>query len=96
MLFLTFLLVNVYTTFDFRPTFFKSWNLAGKRDAVVLVTGGCGYVGTHTVVRLLEGNVDVVVIDNMATLEPSPINGTSIQDYLMQLFVSRPFKKCVE
>ncbi|KZS19294.1 UDP-glucose 4-epimerase [Daphnia magna] len=35
-------------------------------SVVVLVTGGCGYVGTHTVVRLLEQNVQVVVVDNVA------------------------------
>lgn len=34
-------------------------------SVVVLVTGGCGYVGTHTVVRLLEQNVQVVVVDNV-------------------------------
>ena len=33
---------------------------------VVLVTGGCGYVGTHTVLQLLEQNVHVVVVDNLA------------------------------
>ncbi|KAL1115305.1 hypothetical protein AAG570_007336 [Ranatra chinensis] len=32
----------------------------------VLVTGGAGYVGSHTVVKLLEGGYDVVVVDNMS------------------------------
>jgi UDP-glucose 4-epimerase len=31
----------------------------------VLVTGGCGYIGTHTLVCLLEQNYSVVVIDNL-------------------------------
>jgi len=31
----------------------------------ILVTGGAGYVGSHTVVTLLENNYDVFVIDNM-------------------------------
>ena len=30
----------------------------------ILVTGGAGYIGTHTVVNLLEENYDVIVIDN--------------------------------
>lgn len=32
----------------------------------VLVTGGTGYIGSHTVVELLEFGYDVVVVDNLA------------------------------
>lgn len=31
----------------------------------VLVTGGAGYIGSHTIVCLLENNFDVVVVDNL-------------------------------
>lgn len=31
----------------------------------ILVTGGAGYIGSHTCVELLEKNYDVVVIDNL-------------------------------
>lgn len=31
----------------------------------ILVTGGCGYIGTHTIVCLLEQNYSVVVVDNL-------------------------------
>lgn len=31
----------------------------------ILVTGGCGYIGSHTVLRLLEEGQDVVVVDNL-------------------------------
>ncbi|KAJ3333124.1 hypothetical protein HDU93_008791 [Gonapodya sp. JEL0774] len=31
----------------------------------ILVTGGCGYIGTHTVVELLEQNFDVVIVDDL-------------------------------
>jgi len=31
----------------------------------ILVTGGCGYIGSHTVLRLLEEGYDVVVIDSL-------------------------------
>ena len=31
----------------------------------VLVTGGCGYIGSHTIVCLLEQGYNVVVVDNL-------------------------------
>ena len=31
----------------------------------VLVTGGAGYIGSHTCVELLESGHDVVVVDNL-------------------------------
>ena len=32
----------------------------------ILVTGGTGYIGSHTSVQLLENNYDVVIIDNFS------------------------------
>lgn len=32
----------------------------------ILVTGGCGYIGSHTVVELLELGQDVVIIDDLS------------------------------
>ena len=32
----------------------------------ILVTGGTGYIGSHTVVELLNLNYDVVIIDNLS------------------------------
>ena len=32
----------------------------------VLVTGGTGYIGSHTVVELLQANYDVVIVDNLS------------------------------
>lgn len=32
----------------------------------VLVTGGCGYIGSHTTTLLLKENIDVVIIDNLS------------------------------
>ena len=31
----------------------------------ILVTGGAGYIGSHTCVELLNKGMDVVVIDNL-------------------------------
>ena len=32
----------------------------------ILVTGGCGYIGSHTVLELLQKGYDVVVVDNLS------------------------------
>ena len=34
--------------------------------STILVTGGCGYIGSHTVLELLNKNYDVVVVDNFS------------------------------
>jgi UDP-glucose 4-epimerase len=31
----------------------------------ILVTGGCGYIGSHTTVELLEKGYEVVIVDNL-------------------------------
>ena len=33
---------------------------------MILVTGGMGYIGSHTVVELLNLNYEVVVVDNLS------------------------------
>ncbi len=36
----------------------------------VLVTGGAGYIGSHTVVELLEDNKEVIIVDNFSNSCP--------------------------
>ncbi|HZJ98349.1 MAG TPA: UDP-glucose 4-epimerase GalE [Oligella sp.] len=36
----------------------------------VLVTGGAGFIGSHTVVELLQGGYEVVIIDNFSNSSP--------------------------
>lgn len=36
----------------------------------ILVTGGTGYIGSHTVVDLLNNNYDVVIVDNYCNSKP--------------------------
>ena len=40
----------------------------------ILVTGGCGYIGSHTVLQLLEQDYDVVVIDNLSNSKIESLN----------------------
>lgn len=37
---------------------------------MILVTGGAGYIGSHTVVELLNGNHDVLILDNFSNSSP--------------------------
>ncbi|MCA1797292.1 MAG: UDP-glucose 4-epimerase GalE [Geobacteraceae bacterium] len=53
----------------------------------VLVTGGAGYIGTHTMVELLEGGHEVICVDNLANSSPQAvervekISGKTVQFY---------------
>ncbi len=40
----------------------------------ILVTGGAGYIGSHTVVELLEKNYDVIIVDNFSNSNPIMMN----------------------
>ena len=39
----------------------------------ILVTGGAGYIGSHTVVELLQGGFEVVVLDNLSNASPESL-----------------------
>ena len=38
--------------------------------AKILVTGGAGYIGSHTVVELQAAGHDVVIVDNLVNSNP--------------------------
>ena len=40
----------------------------------ILVTGGTGYIGSHTVVDLLNHDYDVVIVDNYSNSKPEVLN----------------------
>lgn len=40
----------------------------------ILVTGGTGYIGSHTVVELLNKGYDVVIVDNYCNSKPEVLN----------------------
>lgn len=59
--------------------------------AKILVTGGCGYIGSHTVVDLIENGFDVISIDNNSRSKPDVlvgienITGKAVKNYKVDL-----------
>jgi UDP-glucose 4-epimerase len=41
----------------------------------ILVTGGCGYIGSHTIVDLIDNGFDVISVDNLSNADPSVLEG---------------------
>ncbi len=50
----------------------------------ILVTGGTGYIGSHTVVELLEYGKDIIIVDNLSNSE------ISVLDSIEELTNKRP------
>ena len=59
--------------------------------AKILVTGGCGYIGSHTLVDLTENGYDVISVDNNKRSNPrildgvEQITGKKIKNYKVDL-----------
>ena len=43
--------------------------------AKILVTGGLGYIGSHTVVELIQSGYEVVIVDNLSNSEVNVLDG---------------------
>lgn len=41
---------------------------------MILITGGTGYIGSHTVVKLLEQSEDVIILDNLSNSKKDVLN----------------------
>ncbi len=57
----------------------------------ILVTGGCGYIGSHTIVELTQHGYDVISVDNNSRSTPAilegvkQITGKAIKNYVVDL-----------
>lgn len=57
----------------------------------VIVTGGCGYIGSHTMVDLIENGYDVVSVDNLSRSKETilegvkKITGVVVKNHLIDL-----------
>lgn len=65
----------------------------------ILVTGGTGYIGSHTVVELLESGEDVVIVDNFSNSSPDvldkikTITGKEVEFYEVDLLDEEKLEK---
>jgi UDP-glucose 4-epimerase len=59
--------------------------------AKILVTGGCGYIGSHTLVDLIENGYEVISVDNNSRSNPNilegvqKITGKEVKNYKVDL-----------
>lgn len=57
----------------------------------ILVTGGCGYIGSHTIIDLINNNFDVISVDNHANSDLRVIEqirevtGVQVRNYTVDL-----------
>ena len=57
----------------------------------VLVTGGCGYIGSHTIIDLIENGFEVISVDNHLNSDRKPlssirkITGKTVKNYKVDL-----------
>ena len=57
----------------------------------ILVTGGCGYIGSHTIIDLIDNGFDVISVDNYHNSDPSvlegikAITGKKVKNYAVNL-----------
>ena len=42
--------------------------------STILVTGGAGYIGSHTVVELVKAGFDPIIFDNFSNSKPAVLN----------------------
>ncbi len=59
--------------------------------AKILVTGGCGYIGSHTIVDLIENGYEVISVDNNSRSNAGilegveKITGKTVKNYKVDL-----------
>ena len=73
-------------------------HLLGGNKMSVLVLGGAGYIGSHTVDRLVDQGQDVVVVDSLVTGHRAAVNDKAKfyqgdladQDFMRKVFTENP------
>ena len=69
---------------------------------MILITGGAGYIGSHTAVELLENGEEIVIVDNFSNSKPEvlenikKITGKDFKFYELDLCDKEAFRKVFE
>lgn len=72
-----------------------------KMKHKILVTGGVGYIGSHTTVELIEQGFEVIIIDNLSNSEASMIDriekitGVRPKLYVFDLLDKEKIEQCI-
>lgn len=58
----------------------------------IIVTGGCGYIGSHTVIELIENNYEVVILDDLSNSSEETLNRIQKITGIKPLFINIDLK----
>lgn len=61
-----------------------------KRKKTILVTGGTGYIGSHTAIELIQCGFDVVIIDNLSNSKKE------VADAIARITGTKPLFACID
>lgn len=65
----------------------------------ILITGGAGYIGTHTCIEMLNGGYDIIVVDNFCNSKPEAlrrvkeITGKEFKSYNVDILNEKELSK---
>ena len=62
----------------------------------VIVTGGCGYIGSHTVIELIENNFEVTILDNLSNSSKTTIKRIQEITGTKPAFIELDLKNIIE
>lgn len=51
----------------------------------ILVTGGTGFIGSHTTVELQQAGYNVVIVDNLSNSKPEVVDGIEKSQVFVRL-----------
>ena len=49
-------------------------NAASPADKYILLTGGCGFIGSHCAVELIQKGYSIIIIDNYVNSDPAVLD----------------------
>lgn len=64
----------------------SSWTASESNAPKILVTGGTGYIGSHTVVELQQAGFEVYIVDNLSNSNIDVLNGIKSITGVMPVF----------